>query len=52
MPCPGVARIAVATTDGAACLPDPAFLGEEMTGKTCAGLYVTGKDKSGADFAT
>src|SRR3954467_5149158 len=29
----------------AACLPDPATLGDKMTGKTCAGLYVTGKDK-------
>ena len=26
----------------AACLPDPAFLGEEMTGKTCAGTWVRG----------
>lgn len=26
----------------AACLPDPAFLGEEMTGKTCAGTWVKG----------
>jgi saccharopine dehydrogenase (NAD+, L-lysine forming) len=30
----------------AACLPDPATLGDRMHGKTCAGLYVTGK---GAD---
>jgi len=29
----------------AACLPDPAGLGERMHGKTCAGLYVTGKGK-------
>jgi saccharopine dehydrogenase (NAD+, L-lysine forming) len=30
----------------AACLPDPASLGDRMTGKTCAGLWVrgTGKD--------
>ncbi len=28
----------------AACLPDPATLGDKMTGKTCAGVYVTGKD--------
>jgi saccharopine dehydrogenase-like NADP-dependent oxidoreductase len=26
----------------AACLPDPAHLGEKMKGKTCAGTYVTG----------
>ena len=26
----------------AACLPDPAHLGEKMSGKTCAGTYVTG----------
>ena len=26
----------------AAVLPDPAFLGEEMTGKTCAGTWLTG----------
>jgi saccharopine dehydrogenase-like NADP-dependent oxidoreductase len=26
----------------ASVLPDPAFLGEEMTGKTCAGTWVTG----------
>ncbi|MEV7725391.1 saccharopine dehydrogenase C-terminal domain-containing protein [Streptomyces sp. NPDC087917] len=26
----------------AACLPDPATLGERMTGKTCAGTWVTG----------
>ena len=32
----------------AACLPDPATLGERMHGKTCAGLWVTGKDKAGA----
>ncbi|HZJ06127.1 MAG TPA: saccharopine dehydrogenase C-terminal domain-containing protein [Nocardioidaceae bacterium] len=36
----------------AACLPDPAGLGERMRGKTCAGVYVTGKDKSGAIRAT
>ncbi len=27
----------------AACLPDPAHLGERMTGKTCAGTWVKGK---------
>ena len=31
----------------AACLPDPAGLGDRMTGKTCAGLYVTGLGKDG-----
>jgi len=32
----------------AACLPDPASLGDRMRGKTCAGTLVTGLDKSGA----
>ena len=27
----------------AACLPDPAYLGDKMSGKTCAGTYVKGK---------
>jgi saccharopine dehydrogenase-like NADP-dependent oxidoreductase len=36
----------------AAVLPDPATVGPQMTGKTCAGLYVTGKDKQGEPFAT
>jgi saccharopine dehydrogenase (NAD+, L-lysine-forming) len=31
----------------AACLPDPAFLGEEMTGKTCAGTWVSGTGTDG-----
>jgi saccharopine dehydrogenase (NAD+, L-lysine-forming) len=31
----------------AACLPDPATLGEHMRGRTCAGLWVTGKGKDG-----
>ncbi|WP_410809682.1 saccharopine dehydrogenase family protein [Micromonospora sp. 067-2] len=31
----------------AACLPDPATLGDRMRGKTCAGTYVTGLDKGG-----
>jgi saccharopine dehydrogenase (NAD+, L-lysine forming) len=35
----------------AACLPDPATLGDSMTGKTCAGLYVTGRGKDGAPLA-
>jgi saccharopine dehydrogenase-like NADP-dependent oxidoreductase len=32
----------------AACLPDPAGLGDRMSGKTCAGLWVTGLGKDGA----
>ncbi len=36
----------------AACLPDPATLGEKMSGKTCAGLYVTGTGKDGQPRAT
>jgi saccharopine dehydrogenase (NAD+, L-lysine-forming) len=32
----------------AACLPDPATLGDRMTGKTCAGTWVTGTGKDGA----
>lgn len=35
----------------AAVLPDPLTLGDKMSGKTCAGLYVTGKGKDGADRA-
>jgi saccharopine dehydrogenase-like NADP-dependent oxidoreductase len=31
----------------AAVLPDPATIGPRMEGKTCAGLYVTGKGKDG-----
>jgi saccharopine dehydrogenase-like NADP-dependent oxidoreductase len=31
----------------AAALPDPATLGERMTGKTCAGTLVTGRGKDG-----
>jgi saccharopine dehydrogenase (NAD+, L-lysine forming) len=31
----------------AACLPDPAFLGDKMHGSTCAGLWVTGTGKDG-----
>jgi saccharopine dehydrogenase-like NADP-dependent oxidoreductase len=31
----------------AACLPDPATLGDRMSGKTCAGTYVTGLGVSG-----
>ncbi|HEX5188706.1 MAG TPA: saccharopine dehydrogenase C-terminal domain-containing protein [Streptosporangiaceae bacterium] len=32
----------------AACLPDPAGLGDKMTGLTCAGTWVTGTGKDGA----
>ena len=32
----------------AACLPNPALLGEKMSGKTCAGTWIKGK-KDGAD---
>jgi saccharopine dehydrogenase-like NADP-dependent oxidoreductase len=32
----------------AACLPDPAGLGDKMTGLTCAGTWVTGLGKDGA----
>jgi saccharopine dehydrogenase-like NADP-dependent oxidoreductase len=36
----------------AACLPDPAGLGERMRGKTCAGLQVTGTGKDGRPRST
>lgn len=36
----------------AACLPNPADLGDKMHGKTCAGLWVTGKDKAGQPRST
>ena len=36
----------------AACLPDPATLGDRMRGKTCAGLYVTGTGKDGRPRST
>ena len=32
----------------AACLPDPATLGDRMSGKTCAGTWVTGTGTDGA----
>jgi saccharopine dehydrogenase-like NADP-dependent oxidoreductase len=35
-----------------AVLPDPASIGPRMTGKACAGVLITGKDKSGKDRAT
>jgi saccharopine dehydrogenase (NAD+, L-lysine-forming) len=36
----------------AACLPNPAELGPQMRGKTCAGLWVTGKGKAGEPRST
>jgi saccharopine dehydrogenase (NAD+, L-lysine-forming) len=36
----------------AAALPDPATLGERMTGRTCAGTWVTGKGKDGEPRST
>jgi len=36
----------------AAVLPDPATIGPRMRGKTCAGLWVTGKDKQGEPRST
>jgi saccharopine dehydrogenase-like NADP-dependent oxidoreductase len=36
----------------AAALPDPATLGERMTGKTCAGTLVTGRGPDGAPRRT
>lgn len=36
----------------AAVLPDPATIGPQMEGKTCAGVLVTGKDQEGRDRAT
>jgi saccharopine dehydrogenase-like NADP-dependent oxidoreductase len=36
----------------AAALPDPATLGDQMTGRTCAGTLVTGTGKDGAPRAT
>ena len=36
----------------AACLPDPATLGHAMTGKTCAGVQVTGTGKDGSPRST
>jgi len=47
-----VGRVAVSPRDVvAACLPDPATLGDKMSGKTCAGLWVTGKGLDGAPRA-
>ena len=36
----------------AACLPDPATLGPKITGKTCAGVLVRGKDREGNPRST
>jgi saccharopine dehydrogenase-like NADP-dependent oxidoreductase len=36
----------------AACLPDPATLGDRMTGKTCAGLWVRGTGRDGQPRST
>ena len=36
----------------AACLPDPATLGDKMSGKTCAGVHVTGTGKDGQPRST
>jgi saccharopine dehydrogenase-like NADP-dependent oxidoreductase len=36
----------------AACLPDPATLGDRISGKTCAGTFVTGTGKDGEPRAT
>ncbi|GAA4685775.1 saccharopine dehydrogenase family protein [Frondihabitans cladoniiphilus] len=36
----------------AAALPDPATIGHLMSGKTCAGVWVTGKGKDGAPRST
>src|SRR6185295_1625156 len=36
----------------AAVLPDPATVGPRMSGKTCAGLHVTGKGKDGQPRST
>jgi saccharopine dehydrogenase-like NADP-dependent oxidoreductase len=36
----------------AACLPNPAALGPNMKGKTCAGLWVTGTGKDGKPRST
>jgi saccharopine dehydrogenase (NAD+, L-lysine forming) len=35
----------------AACLPDPAGLGDKMSGLTCAGTWVTGTSRDGTDGA-
>jgi saccharopine dehydrogenase (NAD+, L-lysine-forming) len=48
-----VGGVAVSPRDVvAACLPDPATLGDRMTGKTCAGLWVRGTGKDGQPRST
>ncbi|MGI8612844.1 MAG: saccharopine dehydrogenase family protein [Nocardioidaceae bacterium] len=48
-----VGGVAVSPRDVvAACLPDPAGLGDKMHGKTCAGLWVTGTGKDGRPRST
>ena len=43
-----VGRVEVSPRDVvAACLPDPATLGDRMSGKTCAGLWVSGTGLDG-----
>ncbi|MEI6374019.1 MAG: saccharopine dehydrogenase C-terminal domain-containing protein, partial [Actinomycetes bacterium] len=45
----GVEGVEVSPRDVvAACLPDPLTLGDKMSGKTCAGLWVTGTGKDGS----
>jgi saccharopine dehydrogenase-like NADP-dependent oxidoreductase len=36
----------------AACLPDPAALGDRMRGKTCAGTWVRGRGRDGEPRST
>ncbi|MBF4160490.1 saccharopine dehydrogenase family protein [Nocardioides acrostichi] len=49
----GVKGVEVSPRDVvAAVLPDPATIGPRMTGKTCAGLWVTGTGKDGAPRST
>jgi saccharopine dehydrogenase (NAD+, L-lysine forming) len=47
----GVGRVAPRDVVAAA-LPDPATLGERMTGRTCAGTWVTGAGKDGQPRST
>jgi len=48
-----VGGVSVAPRDVvAACLPDPATLGDRMRGRTCAGTLVTGLDRSGKPRST
>ncbi|HZC73755.1 MAG TPA: saccharopine dehydrogenase C-terminal domain-containing protein [Jatrophihabitans sp.] len=48
-----VGQVEVAPRDVvAACLPDPATLGDRMSGKTCAGVWVRGTGKDGAPRST